>query len=322
MLGNRLIHLRYLYDDGVSFETNEELHSGSHWSPELKTTYGSAGRHVLCEEDCPENQEDEKRTTWEGEILSIRSHQICESNLDYDLVEPDKIYEVWPDREMVRLSVLRSCRQIYVETNNIIWTTNTFSFADATTLKRFIMTRTINQKRSIKSIRLQMELDFDGYKEWNTALNMPLVRSLSGLRRLRLRIESEMNARDYESARNHNLLCSTIYCESLQKISTLPLTEVEIVVRNPAHILEHDPWTKADREEFAESLRKILLNPKGAQIYADDQLRRKEVCRKQRDLEAKSRLPCRDPGFKQKLRAWSIHLWQARQSSVLLTYGE
>lgn len=288
VLGDRLIHLQYYYDDDVSFETNEELHGGLHWSDELKKTYGSAWRHVVCEEDCPENQEDQKRTAYDGEILSIRSHQICHSNLHYEPIEPDKIYEELScfGREMVRLSVLRSCRQIYVEANNILWTTNTFSFADATTLKRFMMTRTINQKHSIKSIRLQMEFGFYGYKEWNTALSMPLVRSLSGLRRLRLCIEHEMKVGSYAFAKSHNFLFATIYCEGLHKVSTLPLTEVEIVVTNPKYIPEHDLWTKADREDFAEGLRKILLNPKGAQIYADDQLYWKEVCRKRRELEA------------------------------------
>ncbi len=288
MLGDRLIHLRYLFDDEVSFETNEELHRVLHWSPELETTYGSAWRHVVCKEDCHENQEDEKLTTSDGEILSIRSHQKCESNLNYDPIEPNKIYKEWycDDREMVRLSVLRSCRQIYVEANKMLWTTNTFSFADATTLKRFMMTRTVHQKRSIESIRLQMEFIFYGYKEWNTALNMPLVRSLSGLRRLRLRIEHEMDTKDYEYAKSHDRLFTTTYCEGLQKVSTLPLTEVEIVTRNPQYLPEHDLWTKADREEFAEGLREILLNPKGAQIYADDQLRRKEACRKTKELEA------------------------------------
>ena len=299
MLGDRLIHLRYLYDDEVSFETNELLHSGLHWSDELKTTYGSAWRHVICERDCPENQEDEKRTTRGGEILSIRPHQICESYLTYNPIAPDNIYKEWycDGREMVRLSVLRSCRQIYVEANKILWTTNTFSFADATTLKRFMMTRTINQKRSIASIRLQMELDSYGHREWNTALNMPLVRSLCGLRHLRLHIEHEMNARSYEFAKSNNLLFTTTYCEGLQKVSILPLAKVEVVVRNPQFIPEHDLWTKVDREEFAEGLRKILLNPKGAQIYADDQLRRKEACRKRQESEAKIKASMFRPRF-------------------------
>ena len=289
VLGDRLIHLEYYYDDDLSFETNEDLQGRLHWSSELNKTYGSAWRHVVCEEDCPESQENQKRTNSWGEILTIRSHQMCHSKLEYDPIEPDEMYEEWScfGHEMMRLSVLRSCRQIYVEANNILWTTNTFAIADPTTLKRFMMTRTINQKRSIKSIRLQMESRFWGHKKWNTALNMPLVRSLSGLRRFRLCIEREMEARSYENAKSKNLHYTnyTNY-EGLQKVSTLPLTKVEIVARKPKNIPGHDLWTKADREDFAEGLRKLLLNPKGAQIYADDQLRRKEECRKRQGTAA------------------------------------
>lgn len=288
VLGDRLVHLRYLYDDDLSFETNEEVYSRMRWSEELKEGYGSAWRHLVCKEDCPENQEDRKLTTSKGEVLSIRSHFSCESDLNYDPIKPNMIYEDWygDDHEMMRLSVLRSCRQIYVEANKILWTTNTFSFADAVTFKRFMMTRTINQKRSIKSLRLQMDWDFYNEKEWNSALNMPLVRSMSGLRRLRLQIDHQREATSYDYAKSHNLLDMTAYCESLQKVSTLPLTEVEIVVKNPQFMPEDDLWTKVDREEFAEGLRAILLNPRGAEIYAADQLKRKEACRKERERDA------------------------------------
>ncbi|CAD6582110.1 MAG: hypothetical protein ASARMPREDX12_000758 [Alectoria sarmentosa] len=289
VLGDRLVHLRYLYDDDHDFETNEELHVSLPWSNELQAGYGSAWRHLVCEEDCPENKEEEKLTTSDGEVFSTRSHRLCESNLEYDPIGPDMIYgdRYCEFHEMMRLSVLRSCRQIYVEANQILWTTNTFSFADGTALRRFMMTLTINQRRLIKSLRLQMEWDMYMDKEWNNALNMALVRSLSGLRRLRLRIDQHMDARIYECAKSNKNIYTSIFCKGLQKISTLPLTEAEVIVKNPQYWPEDGVWTKADREEFAEVLRKLLLNPKGAEIYAKDQLKRKEERRKEREYAAK-----------------------------------
>ena len=291
MLGDRLVHLRYFYDDEVSFEVNEELHAGLHWSPELQQTYGSAWRHVVCEEDCPENQEDRKMTTSDGEVLSMQSHFACGSHLYDKPSERDVVNGAWLHyyHETMRLRVLRSCRQIYVEANNILWTTNTFSFDDATTLKRFMMTRTINHKRLIKSLRLQMAWMFCGEKEWNSAINMPLVRSLSGLRRLRLNIQHEMRSESYKSLKECDLLYTTSYFDGLQKLSTLPLTEVDIVFENPKYISEKILWSKVDRQDFAEGLRKILLNPKGAQIYAEDQLEQKEFSRKQREFFAEAK---------------------------------
>lgn len=70
----------------------------------------------------------------------MQSHHTCESDLDYDPPEPDTIYKEsrYFGHETMRLSVLRSCRQIYVEANNMLWTFNTFSFADPTTFERFM----------------------------------------------------------------------------------------------------------------------------------------------------------------------------------------
>ena len=285
VLGNRLIHVRYLYDDELSFETNEELHSAMTWSRQLHKTCGSAWRHVVCERDCPEAQED-RRFTSDGETFLLESHHACESDLGYDTYEPEQFHGVWGyfHHEMMRLSVLRSCRQIYVEANNILWTSNTFSFADSVTFRRFMMTRNIHQKRLIESLRLQMEwVD----KQWNKSLNMALVRSLSGLRRLRLNIEHKLLFGSYESEKSLNLPYPTLHFDGLKKLSTLLLTEVEIVVETPVIGSEDHLWTKEDRQDFAEGLRTILLNPKGAQTYAEDELKWKEKRRREKEDAAK-----------------------------------
>lgn len=128
VLGDRLVHLRYLGDDIRDVLTHEYLHERSNWSRMLTTTYASAWRHVVCEEDGPENQESKKLTTADG-VRSKRSHFTCEWNLYYyKTIMPKNIYKDWYScgHKMMRLSVLRSCRQIYIETNKILWTTNTF----------------------------------------------------------------------------------------------------------------------------------------------------------------------------------------------------
>ena len=75
------------------------------------------------------------------------------------------------------------------------------------------------------------------------------------------------------------------YVEGLSKLSTLPLTEVELVVRNPRYGNGDESWSKADRQDFAQGLRNILLDPKGAEIYARDQAEKKEFWRKEREWE-------------------------------------
>lgn len=127
-------------DIEVTVETNEGLQTRMISPYEFLKGYGSAWRHVVCENDGPEAQENRTFTTSRGQVLVLQSHHTCESDLDYDPPEPDTIYKesCYFGHETMRLSVLRSCRQIYVEANNMLWTSNTFSFADPTTFERFM----------------------------------------------------------------------------------------------------------------------------------------------------------------------------------------
>ena len=273
VLGNRLVHLRYLKDNKLrlSFEANEELYPHG-----LIAWYRSAWRHVVCEEDCPEKQEEKKFTLSDGGVLSIPAHYSCGSYLSTGHIEPGGL-------EMMDLRVLRSCRQTYVEANQLLWTTNTFSFSDAMTFERFMMTRTINQKRSIRSLRLHMEWESNEFEEWKKVLNMRLVQSLYTLRRLRLRIVRKIDTTGYEYAKSTNILYGAACRGGLKKISTLPLTEVEVVVKNSLDDERSDPQTKLVEEEFAEGLRRILLspNPKGAEIHVMTWLKWKVECQRQ-----------------------------------------
>ena len=247
----------------------------------------------MCKEDCSESQETVQSTTSDGEVVSVPSHLACESNLNYDHIDPCLIYKepYCSLHEMMRLSVLRSCRQIHVEANRILWITNTFSFDDAAAFERFIMTRNVHQKRFIRNLRLHMR--FNNYwtiSEWNSSLNMSLLKSFSGLRQLRLHIVRWIDPTLQGFAKSDNVLYTTVPCEGLKRISTLPLTEVEVAVKNPQFALnpalETAPWTKIGRDSYAEGLRQILLNPKGAELYAEEQLKLKEERRKNRENDA------------------------------------
>ena len=262
---------------------------------------------------------------YHGGILSVRSHQICHSDLQYDSMGPDGMYkeDYCFGREMVRLGVLRSCRQIYVEANNILWTTNTFSFADATTLKRFMMTRTINQKHSIKSIRLQMAFEiYEWEKEWNTALSMPLVRSLSGLRCLRLSIEYEMKAKNYNSAKPTTSFLTPpivkVYTRSrpCHWLRSRSLPEIHNTYRNT--IYGRRPTERISPRVYD----KYFLIQRERRYMRMTSWGGKSTAESSESLKRRPRLPSGDPGFKSKPRAWSTCPMQARQSSVLLTYGE
>ena len=47
----------------------------------------------------------------------------------------------------------------------------------------------------------------------------------------------------------------------------------------------NESWLKADRQDFAQDLRNMLLDPKGAEIYARDQAEKEKCRRKERERE-------------------------------------
>lgn len=189
----------------------------------------------------------------------------------------------------MHLTVLRACRQTYNETNHVLWSTNTFSFADdGTTCRRFMDTRTTYQKRSLRKLRLEMRWGGGDEKLWNRALGMACIRSLIGLRGLRLHIHHySMTAANYKWMKAHQLgLYKTRYLEFAQRMKILPLTDVDIFIAEHANRVTLDPlWTAEDRAEYAEGIRGMLLDPKGAEVYAREQEEMKEFYRQEREMK-------------------------------------
>ena len=182
------------------------------------------------------------------------SHEYCEFCTFLNPGDPD-----------FHLTLLRSCRQIYLEGITLLWTTNTFSFIDATTFQTFMMRRIDHQKEMITSLRLDMDWSNGGSEEWNKVLDMPLIGSLTGLRHLRLHIDCCMESGLYQTTKKKIFHGS--HCEGMRKLTTLPLTSVEVGVKDPAQAGLHYGWiwSKDERLEFGNGLRSLLLDPQGTE---------------------------------------------------------
>ncbi|KAL8977180.1 MAG: hypothetical protein Q9177_006692, partial [Variospora cf. flavescens] len=168
---------------------------------------------------------------------------------------------------------------IYVEANRILWATNTFSFSDGVTLKDFMKTRNAHQKRLIHNLRFEMmHVNYKEEKEWNSALNMALVRSLTGLQTLRLQITYEIEKDIWDTTKDHFVQQNSEF-EGLRKLSILPLTSAEVVIRTSSDPFASFPraswhkglWQQPEMDECAKQIRQLLLNPQGADIYAQRQ---------------------------------------------------
>lgn len=144
---------------------------------------------------------------------------------------------------------------MYNEANHILWVTNT-SFKDGITFKRLVGPRSLIQKRTLKKLRIQMDEAMDEHKFGTSSFNMAIIQSLQGLRHLRLHTDYGLALEDYDLLKNRftSLYC-TSYVESLEKIANLPLTSVEVVVKNPACTERknryENQWLKGERREYA-----------------------------------------------------------------------
>ncbi|KAL9639095.1 MAG: hypothetical protein Q9204_001244 [Flavoplaca sp. TL-2023a] len=258
VLGGRLIHLEYNYFDHEmefdDFEISYELaFNRIPW------------RHIVCEDDGPEDRAKEKSIPNSKYYEAIPGaparwgypHDAC--HLDYQ--DPGFSRPiVYHAHEGMRLTALCVSRQLYAEANPVLWTTNTFSFLDGLTFRRFMMTRTINQKRSIRNLRFEMEWDCGLIKDWNKALSTATIKNLIGLRTLRLNILYEMKQRLWDES-GDRILESIDCMGGLRRLSRLPLTSAEVAfcIRE-WHSEDSDYWQKADRDTCARSLQKLLLD--------------------------------------------------------------
>lgn len=142
--------------------------------------------------------------------------------------------------------------------------------------------RNIHQKRLAHNLRLHIDCHHKAYvKAWNSALDMAAVRSLSGLRSLRLKIFNGSETRDCQ--RNHNiraLLVHTSYFEILWRLATLPLSGVEIAVTYSRCRLTDDLWDQNKLDEVGHDLKTMLLNPTGAENHAAAQPKIKDLRRR------------------------------------------
>ncbi|KAL8690380.1 MAG: hypothetical protein Q9218_004159 [Villophora microphyllina] len=283
VLGDRLIHLEYDYSRGTDADNKRDGYLSSRFSAYIKKYNRSAWSHIVCGNDCREDQSIEKvvynRERGTEKVYSWRPHNGC--NRDYRRMNPAVPLESH-GYETMHLTVLRSSRQIYVEANQVLWSTNTFSFTRPIPFNCFMMTRNIHQKRLIRKIRLEMEWNRDFYViGWIRSLPIGLVRSLTGLRTLRLQIVHNMQADAYQNAaKDPKFPEGTFRCDALQKLSVLPLSAAEVAVRASETMeIRSVPgqWTARDRKETAGRLRAMLLNPRGAEAFAEAQRKEEEL---------------------------------------------
>jgi hypothetical protein len=121
-------------------------------------------------------------------IAFVMQHHTFDPYSRYD--DPNETQSFMNRQAKPYLQLLRTCRQFYLEASRVLWITNTFSFNNPETLKKFMKDRKTTQKQLLKNLHMNMPWHCELPKRgWEKALTVTLVRSLKGLRTFHLYIE-------------------------------------------------------------------------------------------------------------------------------------
>ncbi|KAL8794943.1 MAG: hypothetical protein Q9195_002525 [Heterodermia aff. obscurata] len=200
---------------------------------------------------------------------------------------------------VIHLCLLRACRQVYNEANEVLWESNIFSFNDVYSFSCFMNERNNHQKSLIKKLRLAVKMGGIGSPSWSKPLTMPLVKSLQGLRFLWLAIHYRPDI-DFATFENIGMLDITVFKSTLldgvRKLATLPLTWVKVIVTNK-NLGDYDTyklpreklWTQQQREKYGDVIRTRLLAVNGVELLQQENEELKAWSQRTKEREAKTK---------------------------------
>ena len=162
----------------------------------------------------------------------------------------------------LQLALLRTCRQVYVEANPLLWTTNTFSFGEVRLLRDFVAQRNMKQKQLLKKIHLDWNIASRSQSYFDR-LPLYIIKALRGLQIVHLNMVTSDSSDDAYLLINHPW---TNYnrVPDILLLRILPLTAVTVtynILAKPA--ANHVEMPPILRLEFAQYIRSQLLNPEG-----------------------------------------------------------
>ena len=123
LLGDRLIHFEYVNMDSAGARPDECLRS---W------------HSTVCQYDRPENEVEQDDIAWKQSHSRCAIHVARRHGSKPHIGYGCGLKRELPPYEEMHLTALRVCRQNYNEADRVLWSTNTFSFDDEVTFRRFM----------------------------------------------------------------------------------------------------------------------------------------------------------------------------------------
>ncbi|OCL14808.1 hypothetical protein AOQ84DRAFT_230289 [Glonium stellatum] len=176
-------------------------------------------------------------------------------------------------QKVLHMELLRSCKQVYQETALLPYTHNTFSFSSPDALTCFISTLIPDQRCALRAFHFRIPIDDmpQGTWPWNDAITVTLVKSLPGLRVLRLDLalgqhcQRLTNLARIPAVQDVGYVLPGVLC-----LQRLELEDVTVIVNDipQCKIPEAcrymkwnaNRWSHADRQQWVANLRQKLLS--------------------------------------------------------------
>ena len=193
---------------------------------------------------------------------------------------------------VLQVNILRVCRQIYIEANPVLWSTNTWALNNYVDFTWFMADRTGAQKASIKGLLLDLSPNSVYARSQFSGPNPTangIMASFVSLRTLHLYLQDASLFRIFQATSDvfeiqgriqSWRLYMRMYSKRFIDFKRLPLAEVTVLM--PEHIIENPPdvpdWYHAEKIQYVESVRQVILDPWGFQHFWQEQaLKRAEA---------------------------------------------
>ena len=187
------------------------------------------------------------------------------------------------------LSVLAVCRQLYEESNKILWQSNTFSFDEPESFTRFVGSMNPAQKSKLGKVHLSLNVPIDEsgrwhFEMWAKAIPGRILTSLKAVKVLNITFDqySICNPRHDPTDKVSHTRSQFWVTETMNhmlglrmlpwkdKYDTSHGKHVTVVISDDAstHLEALTPrWFKASKLETAEAFRALLADPNSAETH-------------------------------------------------------
>ncbi|KAG7005650.1 autophagy-related protein 28 [Physcia stellaris] len=171
----------------------------------------------------------------------------------------------WAPFERLDLRILRSCRQLYNESNQALWTTNTFAFDNQITFRLFMRAPNHIQKQLLSKIYMRQYW----LQHWEETMDRKILNSLKGLRAVHVMIESdedelsafgpEISAQTEMDFKNLTVGSTNILFRTVES-----LNEASVVIKGYKSDGLEKPAIMKQLRDFAKRAEQRLLDPNSA----------------------------------------------------------